>query len=63
MFSTVNNEQYTTTVDLPDEGWTTVKGSTDDLSKIYEEIYQEGPLKFEIEMFNDNGTCEIWYIR
>ncbi|MEE3342556.1 MAG: hypothetical protein VZS44_00515 [Bacilli bacterium] len=50
-------------IDLPDEGWIIVKGSTNDLSKIYEDIYKDGPLKYEIEMFNNNGTCEIWYFR
>ena len=50
-------------VNLPDDGWTIVKGNTDDLSKIYEEIYKDGPLKYEIEMFFENGKCEIWYYR
>ena len=50
-------------VDLPDTGWTVVNGKYDDLQKIYEDIYQDGPLKYEIETFNDDGTCEIWYIR
>lgn len=50
-------------IDLPNTGWIIVKGDTDNLSKIYEEIYKDGPLKYEIEMFNGNGTCEIWYLR
>ena len=50
-------------INLPEDGWTVVKGNTDDLSKIYEDIYQNGPLKYEIETFYNNGTCEIWYCR
>ena len=46
-----------------DEGWTAVKGRTQDLSKIYEEIYKEGSLTYEIEMFSDDGSFEIWYLR
>lgn len=51
------------TVDLPDVGWVTVHGKTADLSSIYGEIYMDGSLKYEIEMFTDNGECEIWYYR
>ena len=50
-------------IDLPETGWNIVKGNTNDLSKIYEDIYKDGSLKYEIEMFNDDGTCEIWYQR
>lgn len=50
-------------VELPDEGWLVVKGRTQDLSKIYEEIYKDGNLTYEIEMFSDDGSCEIWYLR
>lgn len=50
-------------VELPDEGWIVVKGRTQDLSKIYEEIYKDGNLTYEIEMFSDDGSCEIWYLR
>ena len=50
-------------IDLPDDGWITVKGNTDDLQKIYEEIYKDGPLKYEIETFYNNGTCMILYYR
>ena len=34
-----------------------------DLGKIYEKIYQESRLKYEIERFTDNGDCEITYYR
>lgn len=47
-------------VTLPDD-WTIVRGRTENLGPIYEEIYKDGNLKFEIETFTDNGDCEIWY--
>ena len=50
-------------INLPDEGWSIVNGNTNELAKIYEDIYKDGILKYEIEMFNENETCEIWYIR
>ena len=50
-------------VELPDDGWISVKGRTERLAKIYEEIYQDGSLKYEIETFTDNGDCEILYVR
>ena len=50
-------------IDLPGDGWTIAKGNTDELSSIYDEIYKDGPLKYEIEMFSNDGKCEIWYIR
>ena len=51
------------TVELPDTGWVTVLGKTTDLGEIYEKIYQEGRLKYEIEHFTDSGDCEIMYCR
>ena len=51
------------TVTLPDTGWVTVQGQTADLGKIYEKIYQEGRLEYEIERFTDSGDCEIMYCR
>ena len=51
------------TVELPDAGWITVRGKTADLGEIYEKIYQEGRLKYEIERFTDSGDCEIMYCR
>ena len=50
-------------VELPATGWVTVRGKTADLGKIYERIYQEGRLKYEIERFTDSGDCEIMYYR
>ena len=48
---------------LPDEGWETVKGQTDCLKEIYDNIYQNGRLQYEIETFFEDGTCEISYYR
>ena len=50
-------------VELPDTGWATVRGKTANLGEIYEKIYQEGRLKYEIERFTDCGDCEIMYYR
>ena len=48
---------------LPENGWETVKGQTDHLKEIYDQIYQSGRLRYEIETFSENGTCEIRYYR
>ena len=50
-------------VELPDDGWISVKGRTDHLAQMYDEIYKDGPLKYEIETFSDHGDCEILYRR
>lgn len=50
-------------VELPDEGWIVVNGKTKDLGKIYEEIYRDGILSYEIETFADDGNCKSWYLR
>ena len=46
-------------VELPETGWVTFRGKIADLEKIYNAIYQEGRLRFEIERFTDSGDCEI----
>lgn len=56
-------EDYNFNINLPDNGWIVVEGKTDNLKDIYDEIYKDGPLKFEIEMFNEDGTCKIYYFR
>ena len=48
---------------LPDKGWETVKGQTDHLKAIYDDIYQISRLQYEIETFFEDGTCEISYYR
>ncbi len=50
-------------VELPDEGWTTVVGRTECLSRIYDEIWRGGRLRYEIERFTDSGDCEIRFLR
>ena len=51
------------TVELPDDGWVVSKGKTDNLKQMYDEIYKDGRLLFEIECFYENGDCEIRYYR
>ena len=48
---------------LPDDGWTTVRGKTAGLSQIYDRIYEDGSLTYEIETFTEDGGCEIQYWR
>ena len=51
------------TVILPDDGWTEVRGRTDDLGRIYDVIYRDGALSYEIESFDADGNCRILYTR
>ena len=50
-------------VELPDDGWITVCGKTAELSRIYNRIYEDGSLTYEIETFTEAGDCEIRYYR
>ena len=50
-------------VELPDDGWITVCGKTAELSRIYNRIYEDGSLTYEIETFTKAGDCEIRYYR
>lgn len=54
---------YNVSVVLPDSGWQTVKGETKNLKEIYNKIYKDGPLTYEIETFTTTGKCEIKYFR
>ena len=54
---------YNVSIVLPDDGWVCVKGRTDRLKELYDEIYQNGVLQYEIETFFEDGTCEIHYWR
>ena len=56
-------EHHNLRIELPDEGWATFVGRTDELRDIYSEIYKVGALKYEIEVFFENGMCEIKYYR
>lgn len=48
-------------IELPDTGWTIVTGQTSDLQQLYNEIYKNGALQYEIETFSQNGSCQIQY--
>lgn len=50
-------------IELPEDGWTLVRGETDNLKQIYDEIYKSGALKYEIESFFEDGSCQIRYYR
>lgn len=50
-------------IQLPDTNWIVTTGKTDELPEIYQKIYKSGPLKYEIETFNQDGTCTIKYYR
>ena len=56
-------DQANCKVELPDDGWITVCGKTAELSQIYNRIYEDGSLTYEIETFTDAGDCEISYYR
>jgi len=49
-------------IELPDK-WIEAVGRTEELSFIYDEIYKDGPLLYEIEEFDDDGNCRIRYCR
>ena len=51
-FSTVGEKQYESIGDFWDE-----------MSERYGKVYQEGTLKYEIEMFDDAGNCKIMFYR
>ena len=57
----INN--YNASVILPDKNWITVEDKTENLKQIYDVIYKDGPLKYEIETFYCNGKCVIKYYR
>ena len=50
-------------MEIPDDGWTTVNGMTEDLKKIYDRIYKDGRLRMELESFFSDGRCEIKFLR
>jgi predicted transcriptional regulator YdeE len=56
-------EDYNASIVLPDDGWETAAGETSGLKEIYDEIYKNCALQFEIETFYENGTCKIKYYR
>jgi len=50
-------------ISIPDAGWLRFTGRTEQLSRLYDEIYEKGSLAYEIERFSENGDCEILVIR
>lgn len=50
-------------VSIPDSGWLRFTGPTEQLARLYAEIYEEGVLAYEIERFSEAGDCEILVIR
>lgn len=51
------------TVALPDHHWQYATGRTEQLDMLYARIYQKGALLYEIETFDDSGSCCIAYYR
>ena len=50
-------------IELPNCGWRVVSGKTDDLKNIYDGVYKNGALTYEIEEFFEDGNCFIRYYR
>lgn len=49
--------------ELPEDHICTVDGRTEELSRLYDGIYTDGPLSFETEEFFSDGRCRIRYQR
>lgn len=58
---TIKNHNFK--IKLPDDGWIIVNGKTDNLKEIYDKIYLDGPLTYELETFTNDGNCTIKYYR
>ena len=56
-------EDYDVEIWLPAEGWKTVKGRTEKLGQMYDSIYRDGSLTYELETFSSDGECEICFYR
>ena len=56
-------KDYNLCIELPDTNWAIANGKTENLKEIYNEIYKSGALKYEIEIFNEDGKCQIKYYR
>ena len=56
-------EGWNMCVSLPEDGWERITGRTENLKEIYNAIYKDGSLRYEIEMFDDNGNCIIDIVR
>ena len=58
-----NIENSNFMIQLPNDNWVEVNGETENLKEIYDNIYKDGILKYELETFNYDGTCVIKYYR
>ena len=56
-------EDYDVEIPIPAGEWKRVKGKTSKLPQIYNRIYEDGKLTFEIEEFTSDGECEISFYR
>ena len=56
-------DNYNVSINLPDNDWIIANGKTEELSKLYNEIYKNGALTYEIETFYENGNCVVEYYR
>lgn len=56
-------KDYNIELELPDDNWIEVRGQTQNLKELYDEIYKKGPLMYEIETFDEEGNCVIKYYR
>lgn len=44
---------------LPEDGWKTYSCQIDELKDLYDEIYLDGALDYEIEDIDSYGNCKI----
>lgn len=58
-----NIQDFDFTIELPDDGWVITLGKTAELKEIYDKIYENGALIYEIEEFSNDGECIIRYFR
>lgn len=50
-------------IELPDDGWITYIGKLENIKNIYDAIYRDGTLDYEIEEFDTFGNCKISIFR
>jgi len=50
-------------IQLPDKGWEIYSGKLNDIENIYKNIYQNGPLDYEIEEIDDEGNFRVSILR
>ncbi len=61
--NTIYQEMQWKEISLPDTGWQKYRGITEKLGMLYEKIYRDGMLTYEIEEFSEDGSCEILITR